>query len=410
MSDSVTHVPGSTRKICQLTGEFDRELQQPTANRTESRFKLAGTDLGASFSHDGRIYFLFGDSHPTQMPNAQRPANGNSIAHTTDAEPESGLDLTFVSAPDGGYSSPTLPGVSLSSFEVPSGGFSLNNTMYVFFTTDHTRDMNGDELMGRSVLARSQDSGQTFAQVHELSRLSEGGKFINVSPWVVEDLSVLGAGSSGPGLLLWGSGRYRTSSPYLAYIELSDIEAQTVQSEGTSNPLARILRPSKRKRLVNPSYRFFSGTDPETHKPHFSASEADATPLFVHPYIGELSVSWNPFLRRWLMLYNCLEPRGIVLRSAVYPWGPWSGASVIFDPVQDGGYCHFMHRAWEADPATRCDSVHDPGREAEWGGEYGPYVIAPYTTGDESESTIYYVMSTWNPYNIVLMKSTLVLG
>jgi hypothetical protein len=281
--------------------------------------------------------------------------------------------------------------------------------MYVFFTTDHSRDVRGDELMGRSVLARSQDSGQTFELVHELSRLSEGGKFINVSPWVVEDLSILGDELKGPGLLLWGSGRYRTSSPYLAYIGLSDLEAQTVQSEGSANALMRMLRPSKRKRLTNPCYRFFSGTDAETQRPLFSPRQDDATPLFVHPYVGELSVSWNPFLKRWLMLYNCLDPRGIVLRSAPYPWGPWSEPSVIFDPAQDGGYCHFMHRAWEADPATRCDSVHDPGREAEWGGEYGPYVISPYTKGDETKSTIYYLMSTWNPYNIVLMESTLVL-
>jgi len=51
--------------------------------------------------------------------------------------------------------------------------------------------------------------------------------------------------------------------------------------------------------------------------------------------------------------------------------------------------------------------VHDPGRENVWGGEYGPYLIARFFTGDERQTTIYFVMSTWNPYNVVLMRSTL---
>ena len=56
----VTVVPGSTRRICELTGE-------DSINRTETRFKLRGTDLGASFQGDeltNVIYFLFGDTVP----------------------------------------------------------------------------------------------------------------------------------------------------------------------------------------------------------------------------------------------------------------------------------------------------------------------------------------------------------
>jgi len=57
-------VPGSVRKICQLTGERDRQRNADTLNRTETRFGLIGTDLGASFEHDGRLWFLFGDTWP----------------------------------------------------------------------------------------------------------------------------------------------------------------------------------------------------------------------------------------------------------------------------------------------------------------------------------------------------------
>jgi hypothetical protein len=149
--------------------------------------------------------------------------------------------------------------------------------------------------------------------------------------------------------------------------------------------------------------RFFAGLH-GSENPRWSVSEADAVPLFAHPCVGELSVAWNRFIKKWLMLYNCNDPRGINFRTSETPWGPWSEAQVLFNPWEDNGYCHFMHVSWEF---RRCDSVHDPGRENVWGGEYGPYMIPSFTTGDESRTTIFFTMSTWNPYNVVLMRAEL---
>ena len=54
-----------------------------------------------------------------------------------------------------------------------------------------------------------------------------------------------------------------------------------------------------------------------------------------------------------------------------------------------------------------CDSVHDPGREYEFGGEYGPYQFEELATGvQDVNTTIYFTMSTWNPYTVLLMKAT----
>ena len=43
------------------------------------------------------------------------------------------------------------------------------------------------------------------------------------------------------------------------------------------------------------------------------------------------------------------------------------------------------------------------------GRAYGPYVISHFTTGDAAQgtSTLYYTMSTWNPYTQVIMRSTI---
>lgn len=96
--------------------------------------------------------------------------------------------------------------------------------------------------------------------------------------------------------------------------------------------------------------------------------------------------------------------RGINLRTADRSGGPWSEPEIVFQPWDDGGYCHFMHTIWSY---AQCDSVNDPGWEYEWGGEYGPYQYGELATGDETTTTIYFNMSTWNPYTVVLMKATL---
>jgi hypothetical protein len=374
------YVPGSSQKICQLTGELDRERQEITLNRTESRFGVVGTDLGASCEHDGRIYFFFGDTIGTrdgrgrEEEGGPREGRGNdSVAFTDDFNPDDCLSLQFVTGPEGRFRSPQVPGVSLLGFEVPTGGFSTGEAMYVFFTTDSSEQ----RVMGRSILARSTTNAQSFEFLYTVSR----DKFINIAPVVVDNSEIPGLPvpeDEGQGVLLWASGPYRRSDPYLAYLPLESVADRE-------------------------AWRFFAGLDPNG-MPRWSPRESEAVPLFSHPCIGELSVAWNPSLERWLMLYNCGDPRGINFRVAERPWGPWSEAQVLFHPWEDNGYCHFMHVSWDF---RRCDSVHDPGRERVWGGEYGPYLIPQFFTEDGNSTTIYFVMSTWNPYNVVLMRSEL---
>jgi hypothetical protein len=358
---TVRYVAGSTRKICQLTGDTDRQAGIPTTNLTETRSGIWGTDLGSSFEHEDRVVFLFGDTI------GARGGDLDVLAWTDDPDPEDCIDLEFPEA-DGAYAPLRVPGISQGAYEVPVGGFSVGGEMFVYLVT-------GGVEMPRSVLAHSTDGGRSFEMLHEVST----DRFRNISP--VPASGIGGLPGDGTGFLLFGSGDYRSSNPYLAYL-----------------PPEAVGRPD--------GLRYFAGTD-ASGEPVWSGIEAAAEPLFEQPCIGELSAMWNEYLGRWLLLYNCDDPRGINLRSAPTPWGPWSAPEVIFEPWEDGGYCEFIHVSWDL---RRCDSVHDPGREREWGGEYGPYVIARYTRGRAGASTIYYTRSTWNPYNVVLMRTDLALG
>jgi Domain of unknown function (DUF4185) len=362
----VHRTAGGTHKICQLTGDIDRELKQPTLNQTGSRYGVLGTDLGFSFPFDDRLYFLFGDTVGMH--------GGDSIAYSIDTDPEDCLQLQFATGSDGRYLSPKVPGISLGAFEVPVGGFGIGEKMYVFFTTDHS----AAKVMGRSVLARSDNGAKSFTLLYDVSN----DKFINIDPVIVDNAAIPGLPeSSGQGVLLWGTGDYRKSNPYLAYVPLSSVEDRA-------------------------AWRFYAGTDPTTRLPRWSEQEADAAPLFEHPCLGELSVAWYASLGKWLMTYNCALPRGITMRSADLPWGPWSNGEVIFQPWDDGGYCHFMHVAYES---QNCDTVQDPGHNNEWAGEYGPYMIPSLSRSQEGVTTVYFVMSVWNPYAVMLMKTELTL-
>ena len=346
-----TVAASATTKISQLTGDDDRERGQPTANRTLSRFGLWGTDLGASFVHGGRTVFLFGDSISDDGSN---PECGDAIATSVDGDLSDGLVLDFLVDARGHYASPSVPGVRLACYEVPLDGASIDERMYVWFSTDN---------MTRSILARSDDGGVTFSFVHDLSSRS----YVNVS--VVRD---------GDELYLFGSGKYRESEVFLARVSIDRVEDRT-------------------------AYRFYAGTDGCDDV--WSDDETAAVPLFGPACVGELSAHRDAALGAWVVLYNCGEPRGIQARVATGPTGPWSQRATVFDPWANGGYCHFMHASWMFD---NCDQVHDPGRENEWGGEYGPYVVegASESIGDRA-AALYFILSTWNPYNTMLMRTEL---
>jgi hypothetical protein len=237
-------------------------------------------------------------------------------------------------------------------------------------------------------LGRSLDGGYHFAHLGEFSRQ----KFINVSveQGVVDGnvSSTLGLRDGTKVLWIWGTGRYRASAVYLAVIPLTGLDA---------------LAP----------VHYFAGSGA------WSPNEDDAAPLLPEGDVGELSVRWNPILARWIILFNSLNPRGILMHSAQQPWGPWSTDPVlVFDPnappgadVCSGpGYGNFMHVSYQV---AHCDHVQDdmwqdPGhfRDDEWGGEYGPYQISRYA-GRASDNTpqIWFTMSTWNPYQSMLMTA-----
>ena len=368
---ALRYVPGSTVKVEQLVGEVDKERHRPTLSQTFTRFGVRGTDLGYSFEHGGRAYFLFGDT----VGRLERALD--TIATTDARDPEQGVRLDFLTAPGRPYLTIEPPGISMGAFEVPVSGISLGGQMYVVVSTNHSTDRSTD----RSVLTRFVPPA-TFEPLRTISQLP-AGRFIKMSmhaePGPLADLP-----PGGPFIIIWGTGTYRKSDAYLSLVPAANFET----GRGT---------------------RYFAGLNPAGN-PAWSQKESDAKPIVTNGTMGDLSVTWAKDLGMWLMTYDSRPParRGILFSYARTPWGPWSEPQVVFHAARDGALGKFIHNP-QADPDDGlAGPVIGKGRSnpaAVHGGAYAPYVIDRFTRLKDSELHLYYCLSTWNPYVVVLMKS-----
>jgi Domain of unknown function (DUF4185) len=366
-SPALVFIDGSSSKVEQVIGDFDKQLQQPTLNLTATRYGLMGTDLGQSVEHQGKLYFLFGDTLARGAP--------DPLGFSTSSDPAAPLQIDFLSGAPGRFIPVQAPGVSMGPFEVPGAGLSLNGTLYVAVLTNYTPDRSS--YMSR--LLQFNEEARSFSVVRDLSHRPDG-HFINLSlRFVPEPLA--GLPTAEPYVLLFGSGDYRKSNVYLAVVPAAGFTT----GNGT---------------------RYFAGMDGGV--PLWTDADAVAAPIVTHPVVGELGAAFLADPGLWLLTYNSSDPRGIVLRYAPQPWGPWSDSIVIFNGTRDHGSGTFIH-----DPRLPSDDGlggpvtggANPMTVA--GGEYAPYLIERFTSIQDGSLTLQYLMSTWNPYTVVRMRSTL---
>ena len=91
--------------------------------------------------------------------------------------------------------------------------------------------------------------------------------------------------------------------------------------------------------------------------------------------MSELSISWSGHLNRYIALYTD-QSNNVVMRQALTPEGPWSGKDILLSydhlPTLYGAFAH-------------------------------PWSPAIQSNGKD----LYFTLSTWDAYNVFLMKSDL---
>lgn len=379
-------VLGEATRVEQLIGDADVErlpngAERPTATQTRSRFGVFGADLGYSFEHAGRLWFLFGDS---RIDGLDRGAP-DPVAFTTATRPPLGRALEFLTRAEGAREPFVYEarGVPAGGSEVPASGVSVNGVAYVLFKTDH----HDDEATGRSVLTRFDPATRTVSVVREFSNVQTGGHFLKAA-FRVMPANTPGMPTSEPVVLAWGTGRYRQSAVYLQCLRVSTFgNAQGAEAW----------------------FYVGLGTD---GVPRWSRNEAEARPVMDYDRAGDVSVTRCEPAGLWLALYDRRESLGVALARSTSPWGPFTEAGTLFTPSQWRG--RILWDPERADAGLRPGPLMNRQDEARGealtkrGGAYAPYVIERFTRvegGSPDTIVLDWLLSTWNPYVVHLMES-----
>ena len=381
----------SSKQLCKLLS--DRNVNDPTPNDVQHEANVLGADLGIPVVASDKLYLLFGDtigfagiwpgdeSHPDSVGYGLDSATAiaadpsllcerlrivslpptQSIGPSVSSSVKADFAGAAMIAPSGhslgeyirnpaGYTGSTFPQLP-GDFEVPSGAFSVNGAIYVFYTTVVGP---GNIDMKASYLARWAQPGASgpfgYQILYQVDQRFDAngplhGHFVNVAAEVV-----------GNYLYVFGTGDYRRSKIYAA-----------------RKPVAQLEQPGGFEEL----------------------GEIVGTAGY-----GELSVHYYPSIGRWMLLAEELLPSSnrIVAYFSTKPEGPWSTPFVVHD-MGDAAF-----------RASYCCSSEDNclGRQmfnCNRTAFYGTYLF-PSLIETANDITVTYTMSSFSPYNVALFQTT----
>lgn len=296
--------------------------------RTDQRWNVYATDLGHPVLHEGELHLVFGDTWGRTGPEGS-DWRSSTMARVASTDPRDGLVITdMVTGPDGEatelLSSKKVDGVEKTV--IPTHAISVEDRLVLHYMSVRRWLTPGRWEVGHAGFAVSTDDGATWS-VPAGSRTSVSGGFAQVAMV-----------ASGEHVLVFGipAGRF-------GGVRLARATPETLHLPAT--------------------HEFWTGSA-------WSADVVDAAVVVPGP-VGELSVQWNPYLERWLMMYLDEHRRAIVMRTAPSPTGPWAGAVVVTT-------------------ASRHPQL------------YAPYIVP----GAETGADLYFTMSQFGPYQVALMRTS----
>ena len=322
--------PADTYQVAQLNGPG-------SVNHTDTRWDVYGADLGHMFLYNGQLVLTFGDTFggPAAYPFFSVPHNdwrANSMAlinRPPNTPPTGGLIFSSMITNASGAAKQLLSSQN-NSYEaavIPTYGVSVGSRMYLHYMSVHQWGTPGHWTLNYSGMAYSDDGGQHWVK----------------------------SGTTWPGTSNFGQ---VAMVPQGSYVYLFGIP-------GGRYGALQLARVPATKMLSISAYQYWNGNSWVTGKP------AAAMNLVPSP-VGELSVQWNSYYKKWLMTY-LVDPTGqVVLRMSDSLTGPWSAAQVIVDSSQ---YPQL----------------------------YAPYITPLWNNGPD----IYFNMSVYDHYQVYLMHTSL---
>jgi hypothetical protein len=324
-------------------------------NDTGRRYGVEGTDLGHMFMVGSRMAMVFGDTYgapPAKDFYSVRHDDwrSNVIASIDPpVTPAAGLPFHGMITDRPGHAKELIPSQKIKGVQetvIPTYGIAegpKNATMTLQYMSVQSFDQPGHWRLTGSGISTSNDGGVTWVD-QPTARWPANSKFGQVAyvrPGGPDDPQSPVPDGTRPGgtVYVYGipGGRYGDLS--LAKVPAAQLTDAT-------------------------AYRYWNGTD-------WVAGEANATPVLKGP-VGELSVRWSSYYRRWIMMYLVDDTGEIVLRTAPAPTGPWG-------------------------PAQTVTTTKDFPKA------YAPYLTPRWSDGPD----VWFTMSQFTSYRVELMRTRL---
>ncbi|PXW35662.1 UNVERIFIED_CONTAM: uncharacterized protein DUF4185 [Williamsia faeni] len=328
-------------------------------NSTFNRFGISGTDLALSWDNgSGQILMAFGDTFGNCSIGGQEWRH-NVLLRSDDTDLSNGITLSnavpgdarsgSVVTPDRtNFGRELIPAIGFSYIEtttIPTAAISIGNTQYINYMSIRSWGAPGQWFTNFSAISVSHDNGQTW---------STDGNTIRANV----DLTIPGVREARQ-----GNDKFQMSS-YLKGNDGYIYQYGTPNGRSGATYLARFLPQDI---LDLNKYEYFTNDAAA----RWSTDASNLAAVAPQP-TGELSVAWNEYLKRYVMLNYSSDPgSGILIRTAENPEGPWSGPKLLA-----------------------------PGSNL--GGVYAPF-IHPWSSG----KYLYYTASVWKDYNVMLLRTDL---
>jgi len=401
--------PGTTRTPVSVSTntQFIEFVTGPgNLNDTQRRFGIGGTDLGIMWDNgiaddpttavnEHQVLIAFGDTFSNSFPVRSGIWRMNTLFRSSDTTLSNGLYVPAGIPHDPGkYSGspmsdpnfsreilghpsygigPEVTIIPTAAISVPGAGPNGGTRQYMNFMAVRSWDSPGRWTTNYSGIAYSDDNGQNWrAELVPASSIRTAAPGRATVPYVSGNQNFQqGAFVKPP-----------PGSPQAA--------AGWVYSYGT--PAGRggtvyLSRVNQYQILDQTKYQYWNGSswvtnNPAAAKPILPATQTSGFFGFgattTYPSVSEMSVQYNPYLNKYVMLYAD-KNNNVVMRTSSTPQGTWSA------------------------PKTLVTSTRMPGL-------YAP-MIHPWsgTTNvpDADRKYLYWNMSTWNDYEVRLMRTDL---
>jgi hypothetical protein len=319
---------------------------------------IGGADLGHSVNHNGKTYFLFGDTFADQGPGGA-DWRQNVMAYSTDTTPANGITFDgWITRADGTAKQVITPGAQPITY-IPTGAISVDDKIYAWYM--HVSNWDTGWTLSHAGLASWREGDSQFSTVPNFRfENPSGGEYTTANGAVGGNFGMVAASYRSPlefsgddYIYLWGTPGGREGGVKLARVLPSQIENLS-------------------------AYRYYDGAIGGLQQ--WTTSEYNAEKIVPSRSeggtgVGEMSVMYNESVGAWTMMYisGGAQP-DFEIRQAPRPWGPWS------------------------DPVRVADFSQAPGL-------YAPYMNPLYV--ENGGKTLYFTMSLWNPYDVYLAKVTL---